>query len=273
MVLQLLWPDRSEGDDVEDDGGGGEDEEAKRKRLRTTLWRLNRDLEEHGVALPRRPLRAERDGTLALDTALVRSDVPRFLALCGRATEPRKPPIPLEGEGGAVAACREAHALLASGGAGERRLLAGSGYEWLDAYWRGVRIEDNLRRRLRRAFERVGERCLAEGCHETAAQLLSILFEEDHTDQEIARKLLLAYGALGDRASVLHIDRVLRQALRRALFEGLTARERSGITEDAYAPARETRLLVERLLGELTGKDERDGARHEYGLVFAATRE
>ena len=57
---------------------------------------------------------------------------------------------------------------------------------------------------------------------------------------------------------MLHVDRMVRQALKRTLFDGLTARERSGIAEDAYAPARETRLLVERLLNELADIDARN---------------
>lgn len=252
MVLQLVWPDRRE-DDEDGEVMNGEDEETKRKRLRTTIWRLKGDLAEHGVALPRPPLRAERDGTISLDTELIRSDVHRFVTLCDRATERRNPPPPLDGTDGVVAACREAFALLASGGPGERRLLGGSGYRWLDVYWRGVKLEDHLRRRLRHAIDRVGARCLDEGRHETALELLQPLFEEDHTDQEVARRLLTAYGRLGDRASILHVDRVLRRALKRTLLDGLTAREKVGISEEAYEPARETRLLVERLLDDRRG--------------------
>jgi hypothetical protein len=213
-------------------------------------------------------VRIERDGTIVFDGTIARSDVQQFFALCDRATDRQNPP-PLAGEGGAVATCREAYALMTSNGLGERRLLGATGYGWLDEPWRGVKIEDRLRARLRHASERTIERCLAEGWYDAALGLLQPLFEEDYTDEAVARQLLTAYGHLGDRASVLYVDRMLRQALRRTLHEGLTARERAALTEEACAPARETRLLVARLLEELS--DEKiaspAGAPHGNGHI------
>jgi DNA-binding SARP family transcriptional activator len=266
MVLHQVWPDRRVSDD--DDGDGWGDDAAKGKRLRTTIWRLKRDLTQEGVDLPASLVRIERDGTIVFDTTIARSDVQRFFALCDRATERRNPP-PLAAEGGVVAACREAYDLMTSHSPGERRLLGATGYDWLDEPWRGVKIEDRLRARLRHASERTIERCLAEGWYEAALGLLQPLFEEDYTDEAVARQLLTVYGHLGDRASVLYVDRMLRQALRRTLYEGLTARERAALTEEACAPARETRLLVARLLAELS--DEKNtspgGAPHGNGHI------
>jgi len=243
-VLDLLW-------------SGDEDEEAKSKRLRTTMWRLNRDLGRQGLALPRSFLRAERDGTIVLDPAIVRSDVHRFFALCDRATDNTKPPPPLGGADGTIAACREAFGLLTASGPGEKRLLHGTGYEWLDDVSRGVKLEDRLRARLRRAIERVVERCLAERRYEDALTLLRPLFAEDNTDEGIARKLLTVYGELGDRTSVQAVARTLRRALKRTYLDGLTDEERVLVTEDCYAPERETRLLLARWLAEAPAIDKR----------------
>jgi len=246
-VLDLLWP-------------GDEDEEAKSKRLRTTMWRLNRDLGRQGIDLPRSFLRAERDGTIVLDPAIVRSDVHRFFALCDRATANTKPPPPLGGADGTIAACHEAFGLLTASGPGEKRLLHGTGYEWLDDVSRGVKLEDRLRARLRRAIERVVERCLAERRYEDALTLLRPLFAEDDTDEGIARKLLTVYGELGDRTSVQAVARTLRRALKRTYLDGLTDEERALVTADCYAPERETRLLLARWLAEAPAIEMRSSA-------------
>ena len=64
--------------------------------------------------------------------------------LCDHTIGRKKPLPPLIGESGVISACREAAALITADGPGEWWLLSGTGYGWLEEYWRGVQIEDRL---------------------------------------------------------------------------------------------------------------------------------
>jgi DNA-binding SARP family transcriptional activator len=166
----------------------------------------------------------------ALDTALVCSDVHRFVALC----EEAKTLAPEE----AKAAYRQARVLHRDD------LLVERPYEWLEERDdSGLTLRELYREMHRRATKELADLHLRKAEAPAAVPLYRELLQAQPGVESLVRSLFRCYRQLGDRAALVREERHLRATLREiAGAEG---------NPEAAEPEPKTTALFRRVLAAL----------------------
>jgi DNA-binding SARP family transcriptional activator len=218
-LTEALWPGQDPRRDAD-----------PTRPLRSQLYLLRQAVTQEAPEIPGDFVLLHRNGLCALDTAVVTSDVHRFVALY---EEAKTLPPPQ-----AKAAYRQALALYRDD------LLTKRQYEWLDERDEsGLTLRDLYREMQRRATKELADLHLREGEAAAAIPLYRALLRAHPLAETLVRSLFRCYRLTGDRAALLREERHLRDALQRTA---------AGEGDPAQAePEPKTTALFKRFLAEL----------------------
>lgn len=225
-LLAALWPD------IHPDQATN--------RLNIAVSRLRAILAHQVPGLTGDVVRADRTGVRALDSAVVGSDVHRFVTLCRSASA-----LP---SGQAQAALIEARTLYRGD------LFAGRGsqlFEWVDERDEsGLSLREQYREEYRQATLRLAHLYCRDGQVGRAVPLYKSLLKAEPTLEDVVRELFRCYQQLGDLGALLREERHLREVLREAYADPDNPRD----DPEEFPPDQETITLFEAIRAELEAK-------------------
>ncbi|MGH7484053.1 MAG: AfsR/SARP family transcriptional regulator, partial [bacterium] len=228
-LLAALWPSAGT--------------EQATNRMRVAMARLRTVLAQQVPGLPAQVVRADRDGTCRLDSALVTSDAHEFWTLCQRA---RKLP-PNE-----ASVIFERALTLYQGD-----LLADRPYSWVDERAEsGLSPREAWREKYYQAIQQLARLHQRAGQAELAVPLYRRLLRAEPTLEDVVRELFRCYQQLGDIGSLLREERQLRQALHQAYHEP----DEPDDDPELYQPEPETMAVFRESLAALQARANVDSS-------------
>jgi DNA-binding SARP family transcriptional activator len=212
-LTEALWPGQDPRRDAD-----------PTRPLRSQLYLLRQAVTQEAPEIPGDFVLLHRNGLCALDTAVVTSDVHRFVALY---EEAKTLPPPQ-----AKAAYRQALALYRDD------LLTKRQYEWLDERDEsGLTLRDLYREMQRRATKELADLHLREGEAAAAIPLYRALLRAHPLAETLVRSLFRCYRLTGDRAALLREERHLRRAAADRRRRGRSGAGRTGAEDDRAVQA------------------------------------